>query len=52
MAYLNVTVLQMIMHLRTCWGTVDFVSIDELMAEVSTPWSVTKVTTIYFNQFE
>ena len=40
MAYLNVTALQMITHLQTHWGTVDFVHINELMAEVSTPWSI------------
>ena len=49
-AYLNVTAFQMLAHLHACWGMVDFVSIDKLIAKVNTPWSVVEVPTIYFTR--
>ena len=37
----------MLAHLHACWGTVDFVNIDELITDVNTPGSVAEVPTIY-----
>ncbi len=51
-AFLNVTAVQMLTHLRNCWGVVDFVDITTLMAECDAPWSVDEVPTLYFNQVE
>lgn len=51
-AYLNVTPIQMVTHLRTRWGTVDYVDITALMAECDHPWSVAEVPTVYFNRVE
>ena len=51
-AYLHVTPLQMVAHLRTRWGTVDYVDITALMAECDHPWSVAEVPTVYFNRVE
>ena len=51
-AYLHVTPLQMVTHLRTRWGTVDYVDITTLMAECDQPWSVAEVPTVYFNRVE
>jgi hypothetical protein len=44
--------VQMLTHLRNCWGVVDFVNITTLMVECNTPWSVDEVPTLYFNQVE
>ena len=51
-AFLNVTAVQMLTHLRQRWGSVDFVDITALMAECDAPWSVAEVPTIYFNHVE
>ena len=51
-AYLHVTPLQMVTHLQTRWGTVDYVDITTLMAECDHPWSVAEVPTVYFNRVE
>jgi hypothetical protein len=34
------------------WEKVEFVSIDELITEVNTPWSVMEVPTKYFNRIK
>ena len=49
-AYLNVTPLQMITHLRTRYGSMDYVDITALMAECDAPWDPTEVPTKYFNR--
>jgi hypothetical protein len=49
-AFLNAMAVQMLTHLRNCWGVVDFVDITALMAECNAPWSVDEVPTLYFNQ--
>ena len=51
-AYLNVTPLQMLTHLRDCWGTMDYVDIASLLAECDTPWNAAEVPTKYFNRTE
>lgn len=51
-AYLNVTPLQMLTHLRDRWGAMDFVDITSLLAECDTPWSAAEVPTKYFNRIE
>ena len=51
-AFLNVSAVQMLTHLRTRWGSVDFVDITALMAECDAPWSAAEVPTIYFNRVE
>ena len=51
-AYLNVTPLQMITHLRLRWGTMDYVDINALIAECDATWDVTKVPTKHFNPIE
>jgi hypothetical protein len=51
-AFLNVTAVQMLTHLRNHWGVVDFVDITALMAECDATWSVDEVPTLYFNQVE
>ena len=51
-AYLNVTPLQMLTHLRDRWGTMDYVDITSLLAECDTPWNAAEVPTKYFNQTE
>ncbi len=48
-AFLNVTAMQMMTHLRTHWGSVDFIDITTLMSECDAPWSIAEVPTIYFN---
>ena len=48
-AYLNVTPLQMLTHLRARWGSMDFVDITALMAECDAPWNAAEVPTKYFN---
>ena len=50
--FLNVTTVQMMTHLCTCWGLVDFVEITALMAVCNAPWSVVEVPMIYFNWVE
>jgi hypothetical protein len=42
----------MMFHLRTRWGSVDFVDITMLMSECDAPWSIAEVPTIYFDQVE
>lgn len=49
-AYLNVTPLQMLTHLRNRWGVMDFVDITALLAECDTPWNAAEVPTKYFNR--
>ena len=51
-AYLNVTPLQMLIHLRDRWGTMDYVDITSLLAECDTPWNAAEVPTKYFNRTE
>ena len=51
-AYLNVTPLQMITHLRLRWGAMDYVDINALMAECDATWDATEVPTKHFNQVE
>jgi hypothetical protein len=48
--YLNVTPFQMMTHLRTWWGALDFVDINMLMAECNSPWSPDEIPTKYFNR--
>jgi hypothetical protein len=48
-AFLNVTVIQMMTHLRTRWGSVNFVDITALMSECDAPWSIAEVPMINFN---
>jgi hypothetical protein len=40
---------QMMTHLQTRWGALDFVDIDMLMAECNSAWSPAKILTKYFN---
>ena len=51
-AYLNVSPLQMITHLRNRWGTMDFVDITALLAEMDLPWNAAEVPQIYFNRMD
>jgi len=51
-AYLNVTPLQMLNHLRDRWGSLDFVDINALLNECDTPWNVGEVPTKYFNRVD
>ncbi len=51
-AYLNVTPVQMITHLRDRWGTMDFVDITALLAECDVPWNAAEVPTKYFNRID
>ena len=51
-AYLNVSPLQMLTHLRDRWGTMDFVDITSLLAEMDLPWNVAEVPQIYFNRMD
>ncbi len=51
-AYLNVTPLQMITHLKTRYGSMDYVDITALMAECDAPWDPTEVPTKHFNKVE
>ncbi len=51
-AYLNVTPLQMLTHLRNRWGSMDFVDITSLLTEFDAPWNSAEVPTKYFNQTE
>lgn len=51
-AYLNVTPLQMLTHLRDRWGSMDFVDITSLLAECDTPWNAAEVPTKYFNRVD
>ena len=39
----------MLTHLRTRWGTIDYVDITALLAECDAPWNAAKVTQKYFN---
>lgn len=51
-AYLNVTPLQMLTHLRNRWGTMDYVDITALLAECDQPWSAAEVPEKYFNRMD
>ena len=51
-AYLNVTPLQMLTHLRDRWGTMDFVDVTALLAECDAPWNAAEVPQKYFNRIE
>ena len=51
-AYLNVTPLQMLTHLRDRWGSMDFVDITALLAECDSPWNAAEVPTKYFNRVD
>jgi hypothetical protein len=51
-AYLNVTPLQMLTHLRNRWGTMDYVDITALLAECDTPWNAAEVPEKYFNRLD
>ncbi len=50
--YLMVTPKQMITHLRTRWGSADFVDKCELLNTLNSPWNVAKVLTTHFNKVE
>ncbi len=50
--YLRVTAKDMITHLRSRWGSADFVDKCALINELNTPWSAAEVPTIYFNRIE
>lgn len=51
-AYLNVTPLQMITHLRSRWGMIDYVDITALLQECDVPWNASEVPTKYFNRID
>jgi hypothetical protein len=51
-AYLNVSPLQMLTHLRDRWGTMDFVDITSLLTECDAPWNPAEVPTKYFNRVD
>jgi hypothetical protein len=51
-AYLNVTPLQMLTHLRNRWGTMDYVDITTLLAECDTPWDAAEVPEKFFNRLD
>lgn len=51
-AYLNVTPLQMITHLRSRWGMIDYVDITALLQECDVPWNASEVPTRYFNRID
>ena len=51
-AYLNVTPLQMLTHLRNRWGTMDYFDITALLAECDQPWSAAEVPEKYFNRMD
>lgn len=48
-AYLNVTLVQMLTHLWDCWGSIYYVDITALLAECDSPWNAGEVLTKYFN---
>jgi ribosomal protein L32 len=50
--YLQVTPKQMIAHLRTRWGSADFVDKCTLLNELNSPWNVAEVPTAHFNRVE
>ena len=52
MGYLNVTPFQMMTHLQTQWGALDFVDINALMAECDSRWSPAEVPTKHFNHID
>ena len=51
-AYLNVTPLQMLTHLRNRWGTMDYVDITTLLAECDTLWDAAEVPEKFFNRLD
>ena len=51
-AYLNVTPLQMLTHLRDRWGSMDYIDITALLAECDSPWNAGEVPTKYFNRVD
>ncbi len=50
--YLRVTAMDMLTHLRSRWGTTDFVDTCKLLKELHTPWDVSKVPSVFFNCVE
>ena len=50
--YLRVTAKQMLTHLRTRWGSADFVDKCALLNELNSPWNVAEVPTVFFNRVE
>jgi hypothetical protein len=50
--YLQVTPKQIIAHLRTRWGSADFVDKCALLNELNSPWNVVEVPTANFNRVE
>lgn len=50
--YMQVSVKDMITHLRERWGSADFVDKCALINELNTPWSVAELLTVYFNRIE
>jgi hypothetical protein len=50
--YLNVMPFQMMTHLQTQWGALDYVDINMLMAECDSAWSPVKIPTKYFNHID
>ena len=50
--YLRVTAKEMLTHLRTRWGSADFVDKCALLNELNAPWNVAEVPTVYFNRVE
>ena len=50
--YLRVTAKQMLTHLRTRWGSADFVDKCALLNELNSPWNVAEVPSVYFNRVE
>jgi hypothetical protein len=51
-AYLNVTPLQMLTHLRDRWGSMDYIDITTLLAECDSPWNAGEEPTKYFNRVD
>jgi hypothetical protein len=50
--YVTVTPKQMNAHLRTRWGSADFVDKCALLTILNTPWNVAEVPTTHFNKVE
>ena len=51
-AYLNITPLQMLTHLRDRWGAIDFVDITALLLECDSPWNAAEIPQKYFNRVD
>jgi hypothetical protein len=50
--YLRVTAKQMLAHLRSRWGSADFVDKCALLNKLNVPWNVAEVPMIHFNRNE